>query len=155
VASEWGKQYFDHADFSYGKNGDYYLCPAGIRLEHAKSDLTANGLTYYKYAAKQRDCQACALRSRCITREKAILLGFYIFREIFMTIIKALFLGLIASTACFAITISGKVTDTSGIPIAGASVLLKQNGQIATSGIDGSFLLGNVATKDHFSQSKL
>jgi len=67
--SEWGKEYFDHADFTYVKKPDYFLCPAGKRLEYAKSDLTTNGLTYYKYVAKQRDCVACALRSRCIARE--------------------------------------------------------------------------------------
>lgn len=69
AGNEWGKQYFDHSDFSYVKNGNYYLCPAGNRLEHAKSDLTTNGLTYYKYIARQRDCQGCVLRSRCIARE--------------------------------------------------------------------------------------
>jgi len=66
---QWGKAHFDHADFTYAKKDDCYVCPAGKRLEYATSDLTTNGLTYYKYVAKQRHCGGCGFRSHCITKD--------------------------------------------------------------------------------------
>jgi transposase len=67
ATKHWGKKIFDREDFTYHNDGDYYVCPAGQRLDYAKSDLTTNGLTYYKYSAKQRVCSVCARRPECIT----------------------------------------------------------------------------------------
>lgn len=64
---KWGEKMFNREDFTYYKDGNYYVCPAGNRLDYAKSDLTTNGLTYYKYVAKQRDCSMCSMRSKCIS----------------------------------------------------------------------------------------
>jgi transposase len=66
---KWGKKIFAREDFTYNKKGDYYTCPAGQRLSYAKSDLTTNGLTYYKYVAKQRVCGECKMRAKCITHD--------------------------------------------------------------------------------------
>jgi uncharacterized protein (TIGR02145 family) len=71
-----------------------------------------------------------------------------------MIIIKTFCVGLIAVSACFALSISGKVTDTSGSPIAGASVRLEINGPTAISDVDGKFTLSTVANKDQIPQSK-
>ena len=68
-ASQWGKKRFEHADFKYVKRGDYYLCPAGNRLEYNNSDLTAGTVTYRKYVSKQRMCNVCTLRVQCLTRK--------------------------------------------------------------------------------------
>jgi uncharacterized protein (TIGR02145 family) len=59
-----------------------------------------------------------------------------------MNIIKSLLSVSIAVSACLAqINISGTVTDTGGIPIAGAFVLLEKAGLKDTTGPDGSFTL--------------
>jgi uncharacterized protein (TIGR02145 family) len=61
-----------------------------------------------------------------------------------MSIIKALLAGLAGVSLCTAITISGRVTDTSGTtPISGAAVQLEKGGQLATTGADGRFTLGS------------
>lgn len=59
-----------------------------------------------------------------------------------MTIIKALFAGVVTAGICIAqtnVTISGTVTDTGSVPISGASVRLEQGGLPTSSGADGSF----------------
>ena len=62
-----------------------------------------------------------------------------------MSIIKALSAGLFAVSVCIAqisVTISGKVTDSTGVtPIAGATVRLEKGGLPTTSGADGSFTI--------------
>jgi len=62
-----------------------------------------------------------------------------------MSIIKALSACFFAVSVCIAqitVTISGQVTDSTGVtPIAGATVRLEKGGLPTTSGADGSFLL--------------
>jgi len=61
-----------------------------------------------------------------------------------MTITKALLAGLFAVSVCMAqtVTISGKVTDSTGVtPISGAAVRLEMGGLSTTSGSDGSFTI--------------
>ena len=66
VKKTWGKQKYTNDDFKYVSDGDYFKCPAGHMLTKANSDLSNNGLTYYKYIAKQKNCSLCTLRSKCI-----------------------------------------------------------------------------------------
>jgi uncharacterized protein (TIGR02145 family) len=62
-------------------------------------------------------------------------------KEAFMSTIKAIFAGLLATSLSIA-AISGKVTDTSGtIAISGALVQLEKGGQSVTTGPDGLFSL--------------
>jgi hypothetical protein len=62
----WSAQAYANDDFEYSSRGDYFKCPAGKKLLKAKSDLSNNGITYYKYIAKQKDCSSCSLRPKCI-----------------------------------------------------------------------------------------
>jgi uncharacterized protein (TIGR02145 family) len=71
-----------------------------------------------------------------------------------MTVLKVLFAGLIAASTCMAITISGKITDTSGTPIPGAAVWLEQNGLPSTSGFDGTFTLTTAGINHQVPQSQ-
>lgn len=66
--SPWGRRRFERADFKYMKRGDYFICPAGQRLEHAKADLHLGTVTYRKYVCKQRHCTTCTKRTRCLTQ---------------------------------------------------------------------------------------
>jgi transposase len=67
--SRWGKKGFDRTVFKYVKRSDYFLCPAGNRLEHATSDMTQGTITYRKYLCRQRFCNECALRTQCLTQK--------------------------------------------------------------------------------------
>jgi transposase len=67
--SPWGKKRYERADFNYVKRGDYFICPAGHRLEHLKADLKLGTVTYRKYVCKQRFCTTCTARSRCLTQK--------------------------------------------------------------------------------------
>jgi len=70
-----------------------------------------------------------------------------------MIAIKALFVGLAAVSVCMAISISGTVTDTGGIPIEGARVYLEQNKDSATSDSYGHFTISVVTgVKNQISQ---
>ncbi len=66
-------------------------------------------------------------------------------KDTFMNITKSLFACFVAVCVCIAqtnVTISGKVTDSSGVtPISGAVVQLEKGGLTSTTGADGSFLL--------------
>jgi transposase len=67
--SPWGKKRYERANFSYVKRGDYFICPAGNRLDHQTSDLTYGTVTYRKYSCKVRLCNTCAMRPRCLTQK--------------------------------------------------------------------------------------
>jgi len=72
-----------------------------------------------------------------------------------MALIKALLSGLVGVSLCMA-NISGKVTDTGGIPIAGAIVYLEHLKDSATSQADGSFILGiTTSIKNQSTQTSL
>jgi uncharacterized protein (TIGR02145 family) len=72
-----------------------------------------------------------------------------------MALIKALLAGLTGVSLCLA-NISGKVTDTGGIPIAGATVYLEHFKDSATSQADGSFILGTTSSiKNQLTQTSL
>jgi len=72
-----------------------------------------------------------------------------------MVIIKALLAGLICVSFCMALSISGTVTDTGGIPIQGATVYLEQNKDSAMSDSYGHFTLGVTGVKNQISQSTI
>ncbi|MBD3345016.1 MAG: IS1182 family transposase, partial [Chitinivibrionales bacterium] len=62
----WGAQTYTKEDFAYISEGDYFICPEGHKLTKSNSDLSTNGITYYKYNAKQRICGSCSARMKCI-----------------------------------------------------------------------------------------
>lgn len=68
--SDWKRALFERSDFTYIKKGDYFLCPAGKRLEHLSGNFISGSVSYGQYVSKQRLCNVCTLRSRCITGEK-------------------------------------------------------------------------------------
>jgi transposase len=63
----WSVRTYTNDDFEYCSRGDYFKCPAGCKMLKAKSDLSNNGITYYKYIARQKDCSSCSLRKKCIS----------------------------------------------------------------------------------------
>jgi hypothetical protein len=65
--SDWEKDHFEHSDFTYVKKGDYFLCPAGNRLEHLKGVFISGTVSYGQYVSKQRQCNVCTFRTRCLT----------------------------------------------------------------------------------------
>ncbi len=55
---------FTRADFSYDKDRDLYICPAGKTL---KTSGTVHDNSTIKYIAKKSDCSRCPLKPRCTT----------------------------------------------------------------------------------------
>ncbi len=53
---------FTRADFTYDKERDIYLCPAGKIL---KTTGTLHSDKTYRYIALKRDCDSCPLKPRC------------------------------------------------------------------------------------------
>ena len=59
---------FSAADFTYDDNKRVYLCPNGKELKcHARNQVNRHR-TYDVYHARTKDCAACPLRSRCLTK---------------------------------------------------------------------------------------
>ena len=61
---------FERADFTYDREDDSYICPAGHRLRRShrnystpRDHVDKDGSI--RYRARQQDCQSCALRERC------------------------------------------------------------------------------------------
>ena len=71
--------------------------------------------------------------------------------------IKTLLTGLVFISLCVAqdINVSGIVTDTSGVPVAGANVILKSFGLNDTTGIDGEFLITDAVTENQTKQPNI
>jgi len=69
--------------------------------------------------------------------------------------IKTLLTGLMFISICIAqnINISGIVTDTSGMPVVGANVILEGFGLNDTTGMNGEFLITDVITGNQIKQS--
>ncbi len=59
---------FSRADFIWDKRHGHYICPNGKPLR--TSGTVHDGRTLL-YRASKQDCDACALRSRCCTRDEA------------------------------------------------------------------------------------
>lgn len=60
--SEQAKGKFPRAAFTYDREQDRYICPAGKRLGHGGFDQRTKA---HIYVARASDCQACPLRSQC------------------------------------------------------------------------------------------
>ena len=60
---------YEAEDFTYHKEGDYYECPNGKKLEY-KNKSTLGGKDGKVYKASVKDCRACPLSSRCIRSKK-------------------------------------------------------------------------------------
>jgi len=59
---------FDRADFSYDGTADAYRCPAGALLRPMKGRWqNTSGRTEIRYASSKKNCDACRLRTRCLT----------------------------------------------------------------------------------------
>ncbi len=58
---------FTQADFLYQSDTDSYRCPAGKTLRRRTREVVA-GRRGTRYEAKQSDCSACDLTSRCLIR---------------------------------------------------------------------------------------
>lgn len=56
---------FDHDNFKYYKEGDYYICPNGKKLRR-KSKKPIKGISL-EYAARKKDCNSsCKFRKQCM-----------------------------------------------------------------------------------------
>jgi len=67
---------YSRSDFDYHHNKDAYRCPAGKWLHHyrrpfktPRAGADAEGML--RYRASKHDCQACALKHRCVPKEPA------------------------------------------------------------------------------------
>jgi transposase len=57
-----------HDEFIYDAQADAYRCPAGQFLTPTKGrHIRPNGRSEIRYASRKADCDACALRSRCLS----------------------------------------------------------------------------------------
>jgi hypothetical protein len=57
---------FNRSDFRYDQARDLYVCPAGKELA-SSGRLQSYG--YYRYTARNCDCQHCALKMRCCPKQ--------------------------------------------------------------------------------------
>ena len=64
-----GKEQFDARHFNYVKNGNYYICPNGKRLEF-KSKVKLNRNEGNKYQSNMSDCNGCRYVSKCLKTKK-------------------------------------------------------------------------------------
>lgn len=55
---------YELEDFVYDKKADNYICPMGKRLRRKSSKAIQKG--YHQYAGKQRECEVCENKSKCI-----------------------------------------------------------------------------------------
>lgn len=67
---------FSRADFEFHHDQNAYRCPAGKWLHHyrrpyktPRAGVDAEGMV--RYRASKHDCQACALKQRCVPKEPA------------------------------------------------------------------------------------
>ncbi len=51
-------------DFLYDKHRDFYICPMGKKLTRKSSTAIQKG--YWQYAGKQKECDVCENKSKCI-----------------------------------------------------------------------------------------
>jgi hypothetical protein len=55
-----------HEEFSYDSQADVYRCPAGRPLSRTQGRKTNGSRMEIRYVSRKSDCQACALRARCL-----------------------------------------------------------------------------------------
>jgi transposase len=60
------KKRFALEDFTYNKETDRYVCPAGKYLKLKVRRVKNAGNLYQQYGADESDCRGCTLRSRCL-----------------------------------------------------------------------------------------
>jgi hypothetical protein len=60
------KNRFGLDSFSYDKEADRYICPAGKYLKLKVRRVQNTGNLYRQYAADETDCRGCNLRNRCL-----------------------------------------------------------------------------------------
>jgi transposase len=58
---------FSHEAFSYDAQADVYRCPAGKSLKPTDGRKTNGERIEIRYVSRKADCDACALRSRCLS----------------------------------------------------------------------------------------
>jgi transposase len=56
-----------HEAFAYDAEANVYRCPAGRLLSPTDGRKTNGNRTEIRYVSRKSDCDACALRSRCVT----------------------------------------------------------------------------------------
>lgn len=59
---------FNHNKFTYDKKNDYYICPAGQKLDHRQYKRNENAVTYI---ADRKTCEQCQHFKKCVTSKKA------------------------------------------------------------------------------------
>ena len=57
----------NHEAFAYDAEANVYRCPAGKLLSPTDGRKTNGNRTEIRYVSRKSDCDACALRSRCVT----------------------------------------------------------------------------------------
>jgi transposase len=56
-----------HEAFAYDAEADVYHCPAGKQLRPTEGRKTNGNRIEIRYVSRKSDCDACALRARCVT----------------------------------------------------------------------------------------
>lgn len=64
------KERFTIKDFTHDARRDRYICPAGKELRLEKRAARIKEYIGRQYKARQKDCQGCPLKARCLSSEK-------------------------------------------------------------------------------------
>ncbi len=57
---------FEPADFTFERDTNTCICPAGKKLYSSGSACTTNGRRHHKFKGTKRDCVPCDLRNQCL-----------------------------------------------------------------------------------------
>ena len=65
------KERYGVEDFRCAETTNQYVCPAGKSLKLQAKRASNAGNLYRRYAADERDCRGCTLRSRCLSKKSS------------------------------------------------------------------------------------
>jgi len=64
-------KYFILKDFRHNEETDEYVCPNGKILKRNIKRMVQDGIISRRYMASEADCNACQLRSQCLSKRKS------------------------------------------------------------------------------------
>ena len=73
---------FKAIEFTYDKENNRCICPAGKALYSSGSEIQIKGITFHKFKGAIRDCEPCAMRQQClrkpeVTRIRQVAINLY------------------------------------------------------------------------------